>query len=105
MYEAFPKVIWMSEVVVPGDMDVWGRPRQSPGRGRAELMTGQDPRLRHLGFHYRITTKKDCHPAAVSLPNYHRHHLHGRVVVAYHAILRGGEPISGVILTFSNFGN
>ena len=34
MYEAFPKVIWMSEVVVPGDMDVWGRLGQSPGRGR-----------------------------------------------------------------------
>ena len=72
MYEAFPKVIWMSEVVVPGDMDVWGRPRQSPGRGRAELMTGQStpgfatwvsitelpPKkiATRLPFHYQITT-------------------------------------------------
>ena len=86
-------MIWMSG-------DAWGRALGGGGR----LMTGQDPRLCHLGFHYRITTKKDCHPA-VSLPNYHRHHLHGPLVVAYHAILRGAEPISGVILTFSNFGN
>ena len=35
MYEAFPKVISMSEVVVSGDMDVWGGLGPCPGRGRA----------------------------------------------------------------------
>ena len=104
MYEAFPKVIWMFEVVVPGDMDVWGRLRQSPGRGRTALMTGQDPRLCHLGFHYRITsTKKDCHPAFITkLPPAPFTWPGGGGVSCY---IEGGEPISGVILTFSNFGN
>ena len=40
-------MIWMSGVT-------WGRALGGGGH----LMTGQDPRLCHLGFHYRITTKK-----------------------------------------------
>ena len=94
MYEAFPKVIWMSEVVVPGDMDVWGRLGQRPGRGQEPDDRAGPPAL-PPGFPLQnYGTKKDCHPA-VSLPNYHRHHLHGPVVVAYHAILRGASPLAG----------
>ena len=45
MYEAFPKVIWMSEVVVPGDMDVWVRLGQRSGRGREPDDRARPPAL------------------------------------------------------------
>ena len=93
MYTAFPKVISMSELVVSGDMDVWGGLGPCPGRGRTPDDRAGLPAL-PPGFPLQDYHQKDCHPA-VSLPNYRWRHLHGRMVVAYHAILRGAEPLAG----------
>ena len=103
MYEAFPKVIWMSEVVVPGDMDVWGRLGQRPGRGQEPDDRAGPPAL-PPGFPLENYHQKRLPPGCsiTKLPPAPFTWTGGGGVSCY---IEGGEPISGVILTFSNFGN